>query len=171
MNPCRTAAIGLLLVGLAVAQQAAFLNGNLYAAGGQQAQGDAPYWWMNKGSPFKRSYSSDASYQSNTLQGSSNSFSSNPFLNADSHAYAASNQVNSQYLSAASDDPAYAAPGYLPPDNNVRTLSCTSGQVCVAKYLCRNGLVDSELTDGSKSVSLFLSEYYDWCINQVYLLY
>lgn len=148
MNPCRTAAIGLLLVGLAIGQS----DSSLYTIGdlqndGQQA--DAPYWWMNKASPFKRSYTSEtgcgSQCQSNTLQVANNVYSSNPFLNSIADP--------NEYLSAASNDDAYAAPGYLPPQQEVRTISCSSAQVCVAKYLCRNGYVDREVTDGSKQVS------------------
>lgn len=152
MHPCRTAVIGLLLFGLAHAQEpreATYLNSRLYEQGDiPDMQGDSPYWWMNKGSPFKRSYSSaqqqfannDNGYQSG---GGSVDVSNNPFLNGKPFASAASNSISS----------AYAAPGYLPPDQTVRTISCTErGQVCVTKYLCRNGFVDSTLTEGSKQV-------------------
>lgn len=145
MNPCRTAALGLLLVGLAIGQNA----NNLYAVGDFQQVADGPYWWMNKGSPFKRSYTSETGCgslcQSNTLQVASNSYAHNPFLNA----FVDPNE----YQSAASNDEAYAAPGYLPPQQEIRTISCSSEQVCVAKYLCRNGYVERDLTDGSKLVS------------------
>lgn len=132
-----TAALGLLLFGLAAAQtqqDASFLNGNLYGVGDIQAgQADGPYWWMNKGSPFKRSY------EAAQPQSSSN-YNSNPFLNGN-------------YAAPSNADP-YAAPGYLPPTTNVQTLSCTTrGQVCVAKYLCRNGFVDRDVSDGFKPVS------------------
>lgn len=132
-----TAAIGLLLFGLAAAQtpqDASFLNGNLYDLGDIPAgQADAPYWWMNKGSPFKRSYEAAQPQASN--------YDSNPFLGGN-------------YADASSQVP-YAAPGYLPPTQNVQTISCTArGQVCVAKYLCRNGFVDRDVTDGSKQVRI-----------------
>lgn len=144
MRCTRAAAIGLLLCGLAAAQSPHDLNGNLYdnvavESGSQAAAADAPYWWMNKGSPFKRSYDSQ--------QSSSNNYNSNPFLNG------ASNFVADSLQAAASPVAAYAAPGYLPPTENVVTISCAErGQVCVTKYLCRNGFVDREVTDGSKQV-------------------
>lgn len=137
------AAIGLLLFGLATAQSPHDLNGDLFdgaaAAGDQVAAADTPYWWMNKGSPFKRSYDNP---QSN------NNYNSNPFLNGGDY-------VADSLQAAASPVAAYAAPGYLPPTQNVPTISCTErGQVCVTKYLCRNGFVDREVTDGSKQVHL-----------------
>lgn len=152
MHPCGTAVIGLLLFGLAHAQEpkeATYLNSRLYAQGDiPDMQGDTPYWWMNKGSPFKRSYSAaqqQFANNDNGYQGGGGSIdvSNNPFLSGKPFASAASNSISS----------AYAAPGYLPPDQTVRTISCTErGQVCVTKYLCRNGFVDSALTEGSKQV-------------------
>lgn len=171
MHPCRTALIGLLLFGLTNAQHpAGFLNTHLYAQGDiPDYQGEQPYWWMNKGSPFKRSYSAGdqpSGYSNNAFLGGNSisndaqyaasnqqiDVSNNPFLSGKPFAAASSNSYNN----AAEASGAYAAPGYLPPDQTVRTISCTErGQVCVTKYLCRNGYVDSALTEGSKQVSFF----------------
>lgn len=134
-----TAALGLLLFGLAAAQspqEASFLNGNLYNLGDiPNGQADAQYWWMNKGSPFKRSYEAAQPQQSNSFN------NNNPFLNGN-------------FAAASNSQSAYAAPGYLPPTQQVQTISCTArGQVCVAKYLCRNGFVERDVADGSKQVS------------------
>lgn len=182
MHPCRTALIGLLLFGFTRSQdplEAVLLNTNLYAQGDiPDLRGDTPYWWMNKGSPFKRSYSSPNNYvaaSSNNVV-ASNAYSQNSFLSGNSNsndaiAYSATNQqidiTKNPYLNgkpfsaAASSDNAYAAPGYLPPNEVVRTISCDrgQGQVCVTKYLCRNGYVDSALTDGAKQVRL-TSKFY-----------
>lgn len=152
MNPCRTAALGLLLVGLAIGQ-----DSNLYAVGDLQydnQQADAPYWWMNKGSPFKRSYTSETGCgslcESNTLQVGSNGYASNPFLNSIADP--------NEYLGANSNDEAYAAPGYLPPLQETRTITCSStSQVCVSKYLCRNGYIDRDLIGETQQVCFLIT--------------
>lgn len=159
MHPARTAIVGLLLVGLAHAnsepKEATYLNSRLYAQGDiPDLLSDSPYWWMNKGSPFKRSYSADPANNgySNGI-GAEQQFAAsagNPFLSGKPFA------ASSGYETAAATNggAAYAAPGYLPPDQTTRTISCTQqGQVCVSKYLCRNGFVDNSLTEGSKLVS------------------
>ena len=163
MHPCRTALIGLLLFGLARSQEspieARLVNSHLYAQGDiPETKGETPYWWMNKGSPFKRSYSpasaltDNRGYQNNNPFLNGNSIGGDSFLNGGKPFEAAASDNS---YSASQSGSAYAAPGYLPPQQDVQTISCSQGQVCVTKYLCRNGFVESSLTTGSKQVNVF----------------
>lgn len=125
--------VGLLFSGVALAQnnlEAALFNNNLYGDVSSNA-GDSPYWWMSKGSPFKRSYEAGPPQQRFD-------FAANPFLNSASS-------------SASSNAKLYSAPGYLPPQQQ-QTIPCNgNGRVCVAKYLCNNGAVDASQVNGQQS--------------------
>lgn len=181
MHPCRTALIGLVLFGITNAQNPHFVNGNLYAQGDiiDAAADETPYWWMNKASPFKRSYPAAGAVND---AGSPIDVSNNPFLSGNSlssgnnnnYAGAASTPQQQQPIdvsnnpflsgggrpfSAAPSTGPYSAPGYLPPDQNVQTIPCNrQGQACVAKYLCSNGYVDSNQVFGSSQVRYYISE-------------
>lgn len=185
MHPCRTAFIGLFLIGIAIAQdtfEAAYLNSRLYNQGDiPDIYGETPYWWMNRGSPFKRSFQPSASgcgpecqSSSGTLQVTGNDYSNNPFLSGNSISSDAS-YTNNPFLnsgkpfaakvdasSSASNDfgsgpYTYMAPGYLPPQENIQTIPCNGqGKACVTKYLCNNGFVEASKVQGSSQVSFFI---------------
>lgn len=177
MHPCRTAFIGLFLIGIAIAQdtfEASYLNSRLYSQGDiPDVYGETPYWWMNRGSPFKRSFQPSSSgcgpecqSTSGTLQVTANDYSNNPFIGGNSISSDAS-YSNNPFLNSGkpfasqvdaseggSGPYTYMAPGYLPPQQDVQTIPCNGqGRVCVTKYLCNNGFVDASKVQGSSQVS------------------
>lgn len=154
MNAYSLAICGLLFVGAVFASNnldaATQLNTNLFEVDSNAAI-DSPYWWMSKGSPFKRSY--DAA--SSAPQGQRFDFANNPFMQR-----------------AAASAKLFSAPGYLPPpeesqntDNIYQkqppppppptrppTIPCNgNGRVCVPNYLCNNGVVDASQVNGANS--------------------
>ncbi|XP_037043970.1 inactive serine protease scarface-like isoform X1 [Bradysia coprophila] len=172
MHPYRTAFIGLFLIGIAIAQdtfEAAYLNSRLYNQGDiPDIYGETPYWWMNRGSPFKRSFQPSSSgcgpecqSTSGTLQVTANDYSNNPFLSGNSissdASYSSNPFVNSGKPFASQVDASsgsgpytYMAPGYLPPQENIETIPCSGqGKACVTKYLCNNGFVEASKVQGS----------------------
>lgn len=151
------ALIGLLFVGVQCGESdfdAVVLNSNLF---GDQPADNSQYWWMSKGSPFKRSYDAAASAPQNQRF----DFANNPFMQR-----------------AAASAKLFSGPGYLPPQeqpsntNNVyqtspaptrppppppaptrpATIPCNgNGRVCVPNYLCNNGAVDASQVNGASS--------------------
>lgn len=96
MHTYWTALIGhliLLLVNNVHTQQdpldASFVNSNLFIQGNVPNifDEDSPYWWMNKGSPFKRSFSQASSLDGGGAAAQSSArmdLSNNPFLSGNS---------------------------------------------------------------------------------------
>lgn len=108
--------------------EAVVLNSNLFGGSRSDLSPEHPYWWMSKGSPFKRAVQSGPQQQQFD-------FGANPFLRSSS---------NSAKL--------YSAPGYLPPEPQPQPIPC-SGQnrVCVAKYQCSSGVIDASQVNGASS--------------------
>lgn len=158
MHAFSLAVCGLLFAGAAIATNdfnADQFNTNLFEVDSNAAV-DSPYWWMSKGSPFKRSYDAAAS----TPQNQRFDFANNPFMQR-----------------AAASAKLFSGPGYLPPQeasntNNVyqtspaptrppppppaptrpATIPCNgNGRVCVPNYLCNNGAVDASQVNGASS--------------------
>lgn len=148
MNTYSVAVLGLLCIGAVVAQNydAVSFNTNLYQVDSNPAV-DSPYWWMSKGSPFKRSYEIGPPQQR----------FDNPFLGG--------------------SPAKYSGPGYLPPNQspsnqipNVRVpppppppaptqpprVPCGGNRVCVNRNQCLGGLVDASQVNNAnhKQVSL-----------------
>lgn len=74
------ALVGLFVVSVNCAEsdfEAVVLNSNLFGGGEQQAA-DSPYWWMSKGSPFKRAVAAGPPQQQFD-------FGANPFLRSKFH--------------------------------------------------------------------------------------
>lgn len=151
MHVYSLAICGLLFVGAVIATNdfdESQFNTNLFEVDNDAAV-DSPYWWMSKGSPFKRSYDAAAS----SRQPQQFDFANNPFMQR---------AVNAKLFSG---------PGYLPPQessntNNVYqktppppppptrppTIPCNgNGRVCVPNYLCNNGAVDASQLNGLNS--------------------
>lgn len=153
MHVYSLAICGLLFAGAVIASNefdASQFNTNLFEVD-SNAAADSPYWWMSKGSPFKRSYDAAASAPQNQQF----DFANNPFMQR-----AASAKL-------------FSGPGYLPPSqepsntNNVYqttpapppppptrppTVPCNgNGRVCVPNYLCNNGVVDASQVNGANS--------------------
>lgn len=89
MQPHRTTLIGLLLFIIAVnANDLSSLNGNIVVEGDipDIPANVAPYWWMAKGSPFKRSPNNGGCGDSgcSTVQYNHVDIANNPFLNGNS---------------------------------------------------------------------------------------
>lgn len=73
------ALVGLFVVSVNCAEsdfEAVVLNSNLF--GGEQQAADSPYWWMSKGSPFKRAVAAGPPQQQFD-------FGANPFLRSKFH--------------------------------------------------------------------------------------
>lgn len=96
----RLAIVGLLLFGLTCAQDydPSYYSRNYYEDNANEA-GDS-YWWMSKGSPFKRSYEAASGH----VPQQNFDFGNNPFLNARPFAAPADSEA-----SAANSNP-YAEP-------------------------------------------------------------
>jgi len=124
------ALFGLLAVTASCSDESNFeavvLNSNLF--GDQKPAEDSPYWWMSKGSPFKRAVAAGPPQQRFDFGG-------NPFLGSGSNAKL------------------YSAPGYLPPEpQRPQTVPCQgNGRACVPKYQCQGGYVDASQLSGPSS--------------------
>ncbi|XP_055321377.1 inactive serine protease scarface [Sitodiplosis mosellana] len=125
------ALVGLFFVGAHCGEKDQFdavvLNSNLF--GEQPAEQDGKFWWMSKGSPFKRAVAAGPPQQQFD-------FTANPFLRSNTAAKL------------------YSAPGYLPPQEPQRpqTTPCQgNGRTCVPKYQCQGGFVDASQVSGSGS--------------------
>lgn len=123
------ALVGLFVVSVNCAEsdfEAVVLNSNLF--GGEQQPADSPYWWMSKGSPFKRAVAAGPPQQQFD-------FGANPFLRSSGNAKL------------------YSAPGYLPPEpQQPQTTPCQgNGRACVPKYQCQGGYVDASQLNGQRS--------------------
>lgn len=99
MHVCWTAVIGQLILLVNIARthdplDASFVNSNLYVQGNvpDVLDEESPYWWMNKGSPFKRSFS-QASSNAAAVQSARMDLSNNPFLSGNSIQQQHSEQV------------------------------------------------------------------------------
>lgn len=129
------AIVGLFFVSAQCAEsdfEAVVLNSNLFGGSRSDLPADSPYWWMSKGSPFKRAVANGPPQQQFD-------FAANPFLR---------NSGSSAKL--------YSAPGYLPPEPQQRTVSCTGpNRVCVPQYQCSGGSIDaSQVNRASSQVNM-----------------
>lgn len=111
MHACWTALIGqlIILVNIAHTQDpldASFVNSNLFIQGNVPNifDEDSPYWWMNKGSPFKRSFSESSALAD--VHTSRMDLSNNPFLSG--------NSIQSQSPQQQHHDNAFAASNVKP---------------------------------------------------------
>lgn len=148
MQANQLALVGLLFLGAVVAQDnldAAVFNSNFYEP--ESANEALPYWWMSKGSPFKRSYETAQSQPiQQRIDFANNPFlSGRPFVAADSEPAAAENVF--------SRAGSFRGPGYLPPTNDIpQTVPCNGNdRVCVPRYQCVGGQVDANQLSGSNS--------------------
>lgn len=155
MHVYSLAICGLLFVGAVVASNdfdATQLNTNLFEVDGNAAA-DSPYWWMSKGSPFKRSYDSAASA---SAQEQTFDFANNPFMQrAAASAKLFSGPAYLPPQEASNTNNVYQttpAPPPPPPPTRAATIPCNgNGRVCVPNYLCQNGVVDASQVNGANS--------------------
>lgn len=146
MNTGRLAVIGLLFIGAALAQDDAnTFNNNFFDP--DSANEEAPFWWMSKGSPFKRSY--DVARVQPAQQRFD--FANNPFLSGRPFAAADSEPAAAENSFARASS--FRGPGYLPPDNEITTVPCNgNGRVCVPRYQCVGGQIDAnQVPNGPRS--------------------
>lgn len=143
MKMYQLACVGLVLVAAATAQSDN-LNDALYNANANNLDANSPFWWMSKGSPFKRAIQTGPQLAQQEFNFESNPFfSGRPFGVADSEPAAADNIYKRQ---------TFRGPGYLPPDNTPRTEPCLGGnRVCVPRYQCVGGSIDANQVRGSGS--------------------
>lgn len=140
MNSYSLAIVGLLCVSAVLAQDFTQFNTNLFDVDSNSA-GDSPYWWMSKGSPFKRSFQIAAG-------GPQQQRFDNQFLNPSAK---------------------YSGPGYLPPvqpqpqpsvtvqrpqpppppPTPSPRVPCGGNRVCVNRNQCIGGLVDASQVNGA----------------------
>lgn len=146
MKVNQLACIGLLLVVAVVADDnldAALFDTNVESNNVNEA---SPFWWMSKGSPFKRA----ALHASAPFQQQRVDFGNNPFLSGRPFAFADSEPAAAENTFARAGS--YRAPGYLPPDNKIETVPCTGGnRVCVPRYQCVGGQIDASQVRGAGS--------------------
>lgn len=142
MHLLRVAVIGLI-IGCAIAEESAnklsedsFGNGDIKEV---EKSEDAPYWWMAKGSPFKRS--PEVFSQPIVVAAA---YANNPFLNGAKPFESQAAQPNDLFGAGGNGAKAYAAPGYLPPDlpKPAPVLRCTGQSVCVPANNCLSGSID-----------------------------
>lgn len=161
MHASYLAIAGLLFIGASLAQDdlnAAIYNSNLYAA--ERENEASPYWWMSKGSPFKRSYET-AQVQP---QQQRFDFENNPFVGGRPFAAAADSESSAAeniYSNAGS----FRAPGYLPPDESVKNIQCQRPSVCVPRYQCQGGYVDASQLSGVNSQVRFINDAFLFFLN------
>lgn len=146
MKSGRLAVFGLLFIGAALAQDDANnFNNNFFDP--DSANEAAPFWWMSKGSPFKRSYETA---QVQPIQQRFD-FANNPFLSGRPFAVADSEPAAAENSFARANS--FRGPGYLPPDNQITTVPCNgNGRVCVPRYQCAGGEIDAnQVSSGPRS--------------------
>lgn len=160
MQTNQLAVVGLLFLGAVIAQDnldAAVFNSNFYDS--DRANEALPYWWMSKGSPFKRSYETAQSQP----QQQRFDFASNPFLGGRPFAAADSEPAAAEQSFASSGS--FRGPGYLPPSNDViENVPCNGNdRVCVPRYQCAGGYVDANQLSGPGSqVCTQTQPYYNY---------